>query len=821
MTISPISIGHAFSVRNVIDHFAQGLKQDELDIIFSAEPDDSLLLESCSLEDIDTTLFYGMESSNDLMLEAITTKKLRLKKTMLAFKRSLDASLTGTGVLTIGDVETSKPRKNGHIAIMTGRIELSDGQSVSVIFHAPDDDPLTINDDDTLIAFRFMLNSKDITHIVAPAGGKEISLKQVVVSISNLVEKNSASFTEKQSEKRALKTELENALSETEVIESAIADTSDQVNQIQKEADDLKQESLVIQERIDRQNSLQEKLRKEIESLSKQQSETNQLGASPEKYSLSNQQRESALNEIWASKGKDTRSGRGDSRSVLINFEGKTTLFPLNEFTDEQIAAQLKTTVGELSGAVAGHDFSKSGEQPAGSDVTDVIKTLSETGTRITTDNVISNLPDSETKRAISYAISQYRLTSGKLFMPKATDFAPSLQLLLDHNVTDEETLIATFKDYEIFGFLPGDSRAARQTAKDAKAKLKSIAKEMATAASRKDPGKVSTILNKLTKELPKFQAKDEHDQVRIDQIVEMANAVSSGTLTQAVEFLQYSNAVSLIDVIGYGENKVERAVSGPPRQPSGSELNPTTNADVIPGPEKTQLMLIHDQFNMGEINLKTAKQRVSELWPSLPKTVQKQATQAVNAKRKTSFNSALSDAITLEAAYDPNAPHVHAGGLSIFDFNSETYNVIDEINMFGKSWAQVATQHPQKLIKYVQEHHAMDEFEKLKVIEAINENYVTEPSETLSDEKNSLSVDTPDLEAETLPQEPQGSKREQQLVDALKGIRDGSNQDVEAGMTILEEALTFFNENGLDEHMALLEEAFNAHTALMESQGI
>ena len=109
----------------------------------------------------------------------------------------------------MGNAIVSKPRKAGLVAIMTAEIPISDGQSVFVFFHAPDDDPLKIEADDTLIAFKFALNKRDITHVVSPRAGRDISLKQTTQAISNVVEANSEKFQANRSIAKASKEELE------------------------------------------------------------------------------------------------------------------------------------------------------------------------------------------------------------------------------------------------------------------------------------------------------------------------------------------------------------------------------------------------------------------------------------------------------------------------------------------------------------------------------------------------------------------------------------------------------------------------------------
>lgn len=262
----------ALRVFNHRDHCAKPLSDE----VIKTELNNALILESCSLEDIDTTYLYGFDSSQDFMMEAITAKKATVKKTISAFGRALNQNLNGTGITAdYQNPEISKPRKSGTVAVIAAKIGLSDGQSVSVIFHAPDDDPLVIKEDDTLIAFRFLLNSRDITHAVAPSGGKEVSLKQVTLAISNLAEKNSEKFQAAQAKNNEYKETIETAEKQGEQLETEIATLSDQIETKQATVAKTTKSIEKIQTRIDKQNATQDKLQAEIDALKEQRSNKN------------------------------------------------------------------------------------------------------------------------------------------------------------------------------------------------------------------------------------------------------------------------------------------------------------------------------------------------------------------------------------------------------------------------------------------------------------------------------------------------------------------------------------------------------------------
>lgn len=204
---------------------------DEQVAMFLSSVDSSLALEPVSLEDIENTYLSDCLVEDEMLLSAITTKNNRLKATMSALVRSIDKALGGKiksgeefySLISeklkgrvISSAIVSNPRKAGQYAVITALIPFSDGQSVSIIFYAPDDDPLKINDTDTLIAFRFLLNKRDITHIVSPIEGKDLSLTQTCSNIANLVLKNTDKFTANKEKAAAEAKEIESIQEQTE-----------------------------------------------------------------------------------------------------------------------------------------------------------------------------------------------------------------------------------------------------------------------------------------------------------------------------------------------------------------------------------------------------------------------------------------------------------------------------------------------------------------------------------------------------------------------------------------------------------------------------
>lgn len=184
-----------------------------------------LMLESATVDEVDFA-YLGDEmlyTSHAAMFEAITSERMRLSQTMRAFVRALNRGLNGTnikagtddagadenGEKSIGGAVIGKVRRVNNIPVMSALIPLSDGQSVSLVFHSPTADNGRIKNSDLLVAFHFLLNKRDVTHIVAPIGGRDVSLQQVSQALANLAERNSAKFAKQQSAQVKLSADID------------------------------------------------------------------------------------------------------------------------------------------------------------------------------------------------------------------------------------------------------------------------------------------------------------------------------------------------------------------------------------------------------------------------------------------------------------------------------------------------------------------------------------------------------------------------------------------------------------------------------------
>ncbi len=247
-----------------IDHFAKPVDMAVMDALYAGE-EAELLLESASLVDIDAKYRAEMDAIPSMLLEAIKAKAVRLESRIIAFSRALKPMLAPVGIEVSGH-EIGKPKKSGAVAVQIAKINLSDGQSVSLVFHAPDNDPMKINADDTLIAFRFLLNSRDVTHVVAPSGGRDISLKQTALALSNLAERNAPKFAAAQELKASQAKELEEAQAQIETLEAEIAQISTQADEAEDQLAKRQKQVETLNKQIATQNEIQADLQAQIDA---------------------------------------------------------------------------------------------------------------------------------------------------------------------------------------------------------------------------------------------------------------------------------------------------------------------------------------------------------------------------------------------------------------------------------------------------------------------------------------------------------------------------------------------------------------------------
>lgn len=113
--------------------------------------------------------------------------------------------------LSVTDVSLSEPFSKQGKANVYFEFMLSDGQVFRIFFHNPDSSPKKLSPSDTMIAWKWTLNNKDVTAVIAPKQSETASIATLATNIMRLARENSKRFVAT----RAKRDKLQKAIDET------------------------------------------------------------------------------------------------------------------------------------------------------------------------------------------------------------------------------------------------------------------------------------------------------------------------------------------------------------------------------------------------------------------------------------------------------------------------------------------------------------------------------------------------------------------------------------------------------------------------------
>lgn len=146
---------------------------------------EGLLLDSVTAAEI-------VEDSDGIIaLDALVVEAMHLSRATERLRSIMDRS---SQTVKVPAVQLTDPFKARGVTNVAAIYELSDGQTVTVFFHNPDTTPNKLTPMDELISWKWLLNKKDITIVVAPERGVDLNPRTVGQRIMKLAEKNSAAF---------------------------------------------------------------------------------------------------------------------------------------------------------------------------------------------------------------------------------------------------------------------------------------------------------------------------------------------------------------------------------------------------------------------------------------------------------------------------------------------------------------------------------------------------------------------------------------------------------------------------------------------------
>jgi hypothetical protein len=151
------------------------------------DKDDGLLLDAVTMQDLMTS----PDIDETPMFDALVVQVARMQIKMEMLQRVMEAA--NQNVKPIAMTISDPVRARGVMQVMV-LFEMSDGQTISIWFHNPDTTPNKLTPMDELISWKWMLNKKDVTIVVAPERGKDLNIREVARRVMRLVERNSEAF---------------------------------------------------------------------------------------------------------------------------------------------------------------------------------------------------------------------------------------------------------------------------------------------------------------------------------------------------------------------------------------------------------------------------------------------------------------------------------------------------------------------------------------------------------------------------------------------------------------------------------------------------
>jgi hypothetical protein len=231
---------------------------------------ESLLLDAVSAKDIIE------DADGALAFDALVTPYAKLERKMEVLQGVMVRS--GESVKPVA-MQVTEPFKQRGVANVAAIFELSDGQTVSIFFHNPDVTPNKMAASDEVISWKWLLNKKDITIVVAPERGEDLNVREVARRIIRLAEKNSPAF-QRANTKRAERMQGIQALKdEITTLETELATAQHELEVAKVAAETAPVRTLLTDEEQAALAKREEAARAILEGMTEEQ--ITQVGASP------------------------------------------------------------------------------------------------------------------------------------------------------------------------------------------------------------------------------------------------------------------------------------------------------------------------------------------------------------------------------------------------------------------------------------------------------------------------------------------------------------------------------------------------------------
>lgn len=177
---------------------------------------DGLLLDAVTMPE----LMADPDIDGRMVFDAMVVEVGRLKPKMDILMRVMEAA---GGDVKPTEVSISDPVRYKGAAQVMVLFSMSDGQTVSVWLHNPDTTPTKLMPLDELISWKWSLNKKDVTIVVAPERGRDLNVREVARRLMRLVERNSVAFKKANAKTAEVAAKLESLDGEIATLETELS----------------------------------------------------------------------------------------------------------------------------------------------------------------------------------------------------------------------------------------------------------------------------------------------------------------------------------------------------------------------------------------------------------------------------------------------------------------------------------------------------------------------------------------------------------------------------------------------------------------------
>lgn len=179
---------------------------------------------------------YAATDSEQPEYDALIVQKSHLERMM----NRLTAAMSKAAIkdITVTQLTETKPFKRHGVVNVACLFELSDGQSITIVFHNPDSTPSRLDPDDIMTSWKFMLNKRDISAAVSPKQGENVNLNQLAIRMMKLAGQNSAAFKRNQLRQQKNLKFLSDADQRIADKKSKLAQTLEDCEQLQQQIDE-------------------------------------------------------------------------------------------------------------------------------------------------------------------------------------------------------------------------------------------------------------------------------------------------------------------------------------------------------------------------------------------------------------------------------------------------------------------------------------------------------------------------------------------------------------------------------------------------------